>query len=357
MSSLFLHCRKGFERECADEIAQRARAVGIEEHCSADVGAGYAEFRSRSENAETLHRRLQFADLVFARQWFVASLLCEKLPGDDRVSRLAEALKRLPVPVAEVFVEAVDTDRGRMLLPLCRGIAPHLRRAMERAGMLRSKDAGQWRAHVCFLASDMAQVGYADPCNSAPWPMGIPRLKLAGDAPSRAALKLEEAFLRLLTDRERERLLRPGMRAVDLGAAPGGWTWVLVRRQMRVTAVDNGALAPSLLREGLVEHRREDGFRFRPLRPVDWMVCDIVEKPARSAALVAQWMRQGWCRHAMVNLKLPMKRRREAVERCLAHIRRALAQTGLAGSLRAKQLYHDRDEVTVYVSGSTPHRR
>jgi 23S rRNA (uridine2552-2'-O)-methyltransferase len=51
---------------------------------------------------------------------------------------------------------------------------------------------------------------------------------------SRAAFKLEELI-------ERDRLLRPGMRVVDLGAAPGGWSQ-LVQRQLgdtgRVFALD-----------------------------------------------------------------------------------------------------------------------
>ncbi|MFX8098641.1 SAM-dependent methyltransferase, partial [Acinetobacter baumannii] len=84
------------------------------------------------------------------------------------------------------------------------------------------------------------------PHDSAPWPLGVPRLRLHPDAPSRSALKLEEAFLTLLDDRERERLRRPGMRAADRGAAPGGWTWVLLRHGLRVYAIDNGPLRAHL---------------------------------------------------------------------------------------------------------------
>lgn len=40
---------------------------------------------------------------------------------------------------------------------------------------------------------------------------------------SRAAFKLEELI-------ERDRLLKPGMRVVDLGAAPGGWSQLLAQR-------------------------------------------------------------------------------------------------------------------------------
>jgi 23S rRNA (cytidine2498-2'-O)-methyltransferase len=187
-----------------------------------------------------------------------------------------------------------------------------------------------------------------DPAKSAPWPQGIPRLKFPREAPSRSTLKLEEALLTLLDDGERERWLKPGMNAVDLGAAPGGWTWQLARRSLRVTAVDNGPMDRALMQSGVVTHVREDGFRFRPKKPVDWMVCDMVEQPRRIAELVARWFADGWCRHSIFNLKLPMKKRYAETMLCLDLIRSKLASAGRQVELRAKQLYHDREEITVF---------
>lgn len=39
----------------------------------------------------------------------------------------------------------------------------------------------------------------------------------------------------------------------------------------------------------------------------------MVEKPAKVAALMAQWLVNGWCRETIFNLKLPMKKRYEEV--------------------------------------------
>ena len=182
--------------------------------------------------------------------------------------------------------------------------------------------------------------------------MGIARLKFPRAAPSRSTLKLEEAFLVLLTEAERARWLAPGGTAVDLGAAPGGWTWQFVQRGLRVIAVDNGPLDAALLESGLVEHRREDGFRFRPARPVDWLVCDMVEQPQRVTQLIGDWLEQGSARRAIFNLKLPMKKRQAMVAECLVALRARLPQA----IVRAKQLYHDREEVTVFAGdrGGTP---
>lgn len=159
---------------------------------------------------------------------------------------------------------------------------------------------------------------------------------------SRAAFKLIEID-------DKYRILKKGARVVDLGAAPGGWTWQLVNRHIKVSAVDNGPMNADLMDSGLVEHFRADGFTFRPKRPVDWMVCDIVEKPARNAALLETWIGEGLCREAVVNLKLPMKQRYAEVKRLLERIADGLAERGVKASIGCKQLYHDREEVTCHL--------
>ncbi len=181
--------------------------------------------------------------------------------------------------------------------------------------------------------------------STTPWPLGIPRIRVPKGAPSRSAAKLAEAFVVFLGEQASE-VLRPGMRAVDLGAAPGGWTWLLAERGLRVTAVDNGPLKGPVASDPLVTHLRADGLSYRPKRPVDWLVCDIVERPARIAELVAGWIAEGAARYAIFNLKLPMKKRDEEVQRCAAIIAERLDRAGVVCDFALRQLYHDREEVT-----------
>jgi Predicted SAM-dependent methyltransferase len=165
--------------------------------------------------------------------------------------------------------------------------------------------------------------------------MGIPRLKFPSDAPSRSTLKLEEAFHVFIPADEWDERLANGMYAVDLGACPGGWTYQLVKRNMWVASVDNGPMAQSLMDTGQVTWLREDGFRYRPNRNnISWMVCDMVEKPAKVAALMAQWLVQGWCRETIFNLKLPMKKRYEEVSNNLAYIQQQLDEHNIAAQFR-----------------------
>ena len=83
------------------------------------------------------------------------------------------------------------------------------------------------------------------------------------------------------------------------------------------------------------------------------MVCDIVEQPIRIADLAARWIAHGWCMQTIFNLKLPMKKRYQEVRRCLMHIDEALRAGGVVYSVACKQLYHDREEVTVYLRRRT----
>ena len=348
MHGLLGYCRQGFEPELAAELGERAARAGIAGYARASRDDGYVlVVTSEETEALALMRALPFRELVFARQKL---RLFAELRGMDPSDRLTPLLAAMPggVRFGDLWVEHPDSDAGKPLSGLARSFGNALRPALRKAGMLAAKeDARLPRLHVCFLAGDHALLALADPRDSAPWPLGIPRLKLLPEAPSRSALKLEEAFLALLTADEREHLLRPGMTAADLGAAPGGWTWVLTRQHLRVTSVDNGPLRQHVLDTGLVEHLRADGFHWHPAKPLDWMVCDMVEQPAKVAARMAKWFAEGWCRHAVFNLKLPMKKRWQETRLCLDLFEE---RAGKPLTLRAKQLYHDREEITVFAT-------
>jgi 23S rRNA (cytidine2498-2'-O)-methyltransferase len=342
---LLCYCRQGFEPELAAELTERAAQAGITGYARTQRDSGHVVFAC--EDADALTRALGWSTLIFARQKL--RLLAE-LRGLDPSDRIAPMLAALPPDIryGELVMEHPDTDAGKPLAGLARSLGNALRPALRKADALTREDNPRLqRLHVCLLDGDHALLATSEPEDSAPWPLGIPRLRMHADAPSRSALKLEEAVLVLLDPSERTRLLREGMRAADLGAAPGGWTWVLMRHGLRVQAIDNGPLRQHVLDSGLVEHLRADGFAWQPRQPLDWMVCDMVEQPRRVAERMATWFREGWCRHAIFNLKLPMKKRWQETRLCLDLFAQQ-AETPL--TIRAKQLYHDREEITVFAT-------
>ncbi|MCE7031075.1 23S rRNA (cytidine(2498)-2'-O)-methyltransferase RlmM [Lysobacter sp. GX 14042] len=349
---LLCFCRAGFEPELAAELGERAALAGHPGHARTSRGSGLVEFFPADGDATGLDHALRFRDLVFARQKLLRLAELRELEGGDRVGPVLRVLDTLAAgglpPFGQLWVEHADSDDGRPLAGLARSFGNALRPALRKAGRLTPRDEpAAPRLHVVLLGGRHLLLARSHPADSAPWPLGIPRLRMHPDAPSRSALKLEEALLVLLAPGDRERLLREGMQGADLGAAPGGWSWVLARHGLMVTAVDNGPMHEELLAAGRVRHVREDGFRWQPRQKLDWMVCDMVEQPRRVAARMAEWFANDWCRRAVFNLKLPMKKRWDETRLCLDLF---TSQAGYPVRLRARQLYHDREEITVYAS-------
>ncbi|MCP1728020.1 23S rRNA (cytidine2498-2'-O)-methyltransferase [Natronospira proteinivora] len=339
-----LHCRPGMESATAAEMEERARAQGIlGTYAIAQANSAYLRLcqpdpdqaRAMVEQAPTGH--------IFARQLIHEHCWMEGLPQRDRLSPILAALPRHQ-GFEGIQLSAPDSNEGKALSRFLKGFGRALRQGAEQQGIDLALP-GAPRLHLFFPDSNRVSIGFnQDPASP---PGGIRRLRMPGQAPSRSTLKLEEALLTLLSEAERNRWLQPGLRAVDLGAAPGGWSWQMVRRHIQVTAVDNGPMAPSLMDSGLVEHVRADGFTWRPPRAVDWLLCDMVDKPGRVAARMQEWLGQSWTRHAVFNLKLPMKRPWPIVRNLLWGLESALAESRPSLELRARQLYHDREEITV----------
>ena len=342
--NLLLYCRAGFEKECSTEIIELCTEQGVSGYAKGKPNSGFVLFVPHEpELLKNLGKRLRFESLIFARQLIFNVTLITGLPLTDRVTPLLVAIRRFDTTFSAVWLETADTNEAKELSAFCRKFAPPLTHGMKQAALLEDA-AHRPRLHLFWINSSTVYLGVSYPNNASSWPLGIPRLKLGHGAPSRSALKLAEAFMSFLSAEEVQDLLHEGLSAVDLGAAPGGWTWQLVQYGLNVTAVDNGAIDPKLLATNLVEHVREDGFHYWPKRSVEWLVCDMVEKPTRVAQLVARWVVAGKCQRALFNLKLPMKKRWDELNRCRTVIDETLRDQDY--HLQFKQLYHDREEVT-----------
>jgi 23S rRNA (cytidine2498-2'-O)-methyltransferase len=360
LPSWLIYCRPGFERDCVDET----QAKPIE----ATENSGYLVLQGKP--------RLTYQQLAFARQLLRLHGEVNELPERDRLTPLLAAIPNAPEKFSAVYLEVPDTNEGKTLSGFTRRFQPLLEDALRKQGRLAdnnsvraepveaetelnnptrpSTGSGRTenlpRLHIFFPDQTRALIATSDPHNSSAALNGIQRVSMASDAPSRSYLKLAEAFEVFLDQKEQALWLKPGMTAVDLGAAPGGWTWQLVQRGLKVIAVDNGPLKGVAAGHPSIRHLRQDGFRYRPQRPVDWLVCDMVEQPQRVAALMTEWFVGGLTQRAIFNLKLPMKKRVAALNDALNSMRTALNAKGIRYQLEAKQLYHDREEVTVYLA-------
>ncbi|NRA59649.1 MAG: 23S rRNA (cytidine(2498)-2'-O)-methyltransferase RlmM [Psychrobium sp.] len=349
-NGLLLYCRRGFEKECAGEIQQLATEQEVYGYCVVSDNSGYVLYVTTDlAEADKLANHISFNQLVFARQMIVVVDKLTDLPSEDRISAVLAATEHLPL-CGDIRVETPDTNEAKELLGFCRKFTVPLRAALRKQEVLTAKEHNKKPVlHLMLLDSSQGFIGYSYPKNNSPFFMGIARLKFPSDAPSRSTLKLEEAILLFLPKGIIEKRMHSGMKAVDLGACPGGWTYQLVRRGLFVKAVDNGPMAQSLMDTGQVTHLMADGFKYQPERTVDWMICDMVEKPMKVADLMGDWLVNQWCRATIFNLKLPMKKRHLEVQKCLEHIQARLRKAGMRYELQCKHLYHDREEVTVAI--------
>ena len=150
-------------------------------------------------------------------------------------------------------------------------------------------------------------------------------------SPSRAYLKLWEAFT-VLGERP-----APGQLCLDLGACPGGWTWVLASLGARVISVDKAPLDPRIAAMPGVEMRQESAFGLDPrsVPPVDWLCSDVICYPPRLLGLVERWLAAGAARRFVCSVKFQGETDFGVIERFKA----------IPGS-RLMHLHHNKHELT-----------
>ena len=344
-----IYCRPGFEQDCAQEARRQARTQKpvIAEQPPIQPCSGYVIVSLNDQS-------LNYHQLIFARQLVQLLHNIPTLPERDRLTPILEIVSTLPRKFGTLWLEVPDTNEGKLVSNFTRRFQALLETALRRQGILvdqvHEMRNSLPRLHCFFPNKSSVLIGTSDLRNSADAIMGIVRQSMPSEAPSRSTMKLSEAIAVFMDRSQQARLLRQGMHAVDLGAAPGGWTWQLIKRGIRVTAVDNGPMKGPLANHPLVQHIRQDGFKFAPRKAVDWLVCDMVEKPSRVATLIGDWFAAGWCKHSIFNLKLPMKQRLVAIDSALGEIRKRLDEEGINYRMVAKHLYHDREEVTVFLT-------
>ena len=182
-----------------------------------------------------------------------------------------------------------------------------------------------------FLGLSLARENLSD------WAGGEHRFKREPGQISRSEFKLLEALevfnLQLPAD---------GL-ALDMGAAPGGWTRILAERGLHVIAVDPAELDPRVEVLPNVIHIRTTVENYLPPRAPFDLILNDMRMDARDSARVmlttTKFLKpKGF---AVMTLKLPEKGMGDVA-------RAALKILGSGYSiLGARQLFHNRDEVTV----------
>lgn len=130
------------------------------------------------------------------------------------------------------------------------------------------------------------------------------------EPPSRAYLKLWEFFtLHQVAPKK-------GSTCIDLGSAPGGWTWVLDTLDTKIWSVDKADLElkkPS----AHITKITKDAFAVKPesIGPVDWLCSDLICYPDRLYDLVQEWRQSGLVKNFVCTIKFQGDTDYRALER------------------------------------------
>ena len=119
--------------------------------------------------------------------------------------------------------------------------------------------------------------------------------------PNRAYLKLWEAITLL------EKQPQAGETAIDLGASPGGWTYVMQSLGTTVTAVDKALLDVKISNLPRVHYLQQSAFALEPSKleqTYDWVLSDIACYPDRALTLIQKWIKSGKAKQLIFTIKL-----------------------------------------------------
>lgn len=144
----------------------------------------------------------------------------------------------------------------------------------------------------------------ASPYCSSAFPNGEVKFKEdKTNPPSRAYLKLWEAFTVYGA------YPKKGERVLEVGACPGGWTWVLNNLEADITAVDRSPLAPALMKQSNIKFQKGDAFSILPKTHgnFDWIFSDLACYPDKLYTWVKEWLDSGQVKNLICTLKFQGK--------------------------------------------------
>lgn len=192
-----------------------------------------------------------------------------------------------------------------------------------------------------YAADKELYIGFGTPRDMlSDWPGGSVRFQREEGQISRAKFKLLEA------ERTFGLQYAKHQQALDIGAAPGGWTSLLLERGLRVTAVDPAELHPSLFAYPTLTYLKSNASDAKLKDDTyDLLVCDMSWSPMQMCRLIIDLksaLKKGAT--AIITVKLmhrkPMQTIRDVVSRLSTEF---VLQ-------KAKQLFHNREEITLYLT-------
>lgn len=209
---------------------------------------------------------------------------------------------------------------------------------IRRLGYILNNQAEYTVTTLCI--DEVIYIGYNESyLNLSIYSGGEIHYKKNKDVISRAEFKLLELFE--LVDFN----LKDGFKALDLGAAPGGWSKVLLHKNMKVYAVDPGKVNELLLENSNFVFYNESAQQFLSRNKkikFDFIVNDMKMDVRKSLSIMMAFNKMAVPSTIFIlTVKLPKKGKQQLVSNIMQSIQNCY------NIIFARQLFHNRAEITV----------
>lgn len=326
----------GFSPYGMEELRKLFPAIGFKQLVPGEI----YQFEVAEENDEVL-RRLADAELIFVRH---VQPIDRELPVTGNAEAdLAEAAAMISYIESSVAGKTVAvhirTSRQHQLTATKQQLKQALDEALTAAGATSVVQQPQLIIAL-FAHEGQLLAGFATPPEmGSDWPGGAIRFQREEGQVSRAKFKLLEAEKVFGLDYSQYGS------AIDVGAAPGGWTSLLLERGLKVTAIDPAAMDERIVHHPRLTHLRMNASAVKlPKASHDLLVCDMSWSPLEMSKLIVQ-LQAALKPHgfAIITVKLMHKKALQSIREVKQRLSSAFTVLG------AKQLFHNREEITLFL--------
>ena len=149
--------------------------------------------------------------------------------------------------------------------------------------------------------------------------------------PNRAYLKLWEIFA------TQDLKIKPDDCAIEIGAAPGGWSWVLSQYFKKVYTFDRADLDPKVKKIKNIQHIIGDAFKINPDEYTDctWFFSDLICTPEKIHETIEFWLAHSRVKNFICTIKFKGDTPFEVIDKLLK-----------IHDSKIVRLYHNKNEVT-----------
>lgn len=327
---LFVVCQAGAEKALKAELAREYPGLK-----AAFSRPGFVTFKSEEELKSAFELRS-----VFTRAYGLSLGKVDR-HTNDRVAAVLERVKgwnlKKPVKLHVFAREGLFREENRFEQ------ADQIRDALLKGGPHLLAENGQGVCDVVLVEEDEWWIGFHEEnAWHSPFPGGNPRVALPEEAPSRAYLKLVEGLIYTGAP------LRPSDVAVEIGSAPGGASWALLERGLKVIGIDPGEMDEAILNHPNFTHVHQPiaSVRRESLpETIHWLLLDMNVAPAVTLFQVERLARR--MEDTLLGVLLTVKLNEWEFAAQIPEMIAKLRSLGMV-RIRATQLPSNKQEIFLY---------